>query len=101
MQYLGPLLKKFRGVSESYISLIDDDSDLLTNMANMKIKLDLHEEYIEKHMSIIDRCAFNIWYKNEKAIIDDKIERIRTDEKFRIAEEEKIKKAAHLKGKKK
>lgn len=63
MQYLGPLLKKFRGVSESYISLIDDDSDLLTNMANMKIKLDLHEEYIEKHMSTIDRCEFNIWYK--------------------------------------
>ena len=98
--YLGPLMKKFRAVSESYTSLIEDDSDLLTNMANMKIKLDLHEEYVEKHMTIVDRCAFNIWYKKEKAIIDDKLEKIRTDEGYRLELEANIKKAAHI-GKKK
>jgi len=100
MKYLGPLLKEFQKVSESYASLIDDDSDMLTSMSRLKIDFDLFEEYVKKEMPNKERIKWRHWYKAEKKIIDDKIAKIATDEKFRQSEEDRIRKETKERSKK-
>lgn len=95
--YLKPLLKKFQAVSESYTSLIEDDSDMLTQMANMKIESDLMKEYIAKKMNPFTRKKMKIWMDQENKKIEAKIAKIADEEVFRKVEEGKIRAKAKAK----
>ena len=90
-EYLEPVLHKYKVLSESYVNMINDTEDMLSNHANLRIKCDFFEEYVAKEMNNVNRCAYRHWYKKKKDELDVKLKRIVEDEKFRKEEEDRMK----------
>lgn len=91
--YLEKVLKDYRVMSESYHSLLADSDWMIKNHAELKIKTDLFDEYVAKHMGPKEKKRWFKYFREETDKLEKKLEAIRTEEGKKI-EEERVKTAS-------
>lgn len=89
-QYLDPFVKSYEQLSENWYQTTMDMDDMLTNHAELKIKVDFFEEYVAKHMPKKNQNHFKRWFAQKKRELELKVESIQAQEvKRKEAEKEK------------
>lgn len=83
-KYLEKVLSDYRKLSESYHNLLSDSDWMISNHAELKIKADLFDEYVNKRMGPKEKKRWFKFYAEETAKIEKKLEKIREEERVKI-----------------
>lgn len=97
-EYLGPVVNKFENLTKDYNFLLEENQLIINKLAKIKIKHDLFEEYVKTQMSPQEQTRWRHWFKAENKKIEDKIEKIKSDNAELVKEENRIKEEAYAKG---